>query len=103
MPLESIHLKLFRSFISISFGNSFGKSYIRFFSSKFKNLLELGVSHWREICIEMKEILLFANSSRRSSWKRISFSFAREKGRRERKIGGEREEEEEEKKELPRV
>lgn len=68
-----------------------------------KIYLELGVSHWREICIEMKEILLFANSSRRSSWKRISFSFAREKGRRERKIGGEREEEEEEKKELPRV
>lgn len=74
-----------------------------FFRVNLKIYLELGVSHWREICIEMKEILLFANSSRRSSWKRISFSFAREKGRGERKIGGEREEEEEEKKELPRV
>lgn len=29
-------------FISISFGNSFGKSYIRFFSSKFKNLPRIG-------------------------------------------------------------
>lgn len=33
-----------------------------FFRVNLKIYLELGVSHWREICIEMKEILLFANS-----------------------------------------
>lgn len=35
---RSITECLSNPFISISFGNSFGKSYIRFFSSKFKNL-----------------------------------------------------------------
>lgn len=96
MPLESIHFNLVWEFV-------WKILYTIFFRVNLKIYLELGVSHWREICIEMKEILLFANSSRRSSWKRISFSFAREKGRGERKIGGEREEEEEEKKELRRV
>lgn len=35
---RSITECLSNPFISISFGNSFGKPYIRFFSSKFKNL-----------------------------------------------------------------
>lgn len=73
-----------------------------FFRVNLKIYLELGVSHWREICIEMKEILLFANSLE-TEFLEKNILFAREKGRRERKIGGEREEEEEEKKELPRV
>lgn len=47
-------------FISISFGNSFGKRIYDFFRVNLKIYLEF--SHWREICIEMKEILLFANT-----------------------------------------
>lgn len=39
---RSITECLSNPFISISFGNSFGKSYIRFFSSKFKNLPRIG-------------------------------------------------------------
>lgn len=39
---RSITECLSNPFISISFGNSFGKPYIRFFSSKFKNLPRIG-------------------------------------------------------------
>lgn len=99
---RSITECLSNPFISISFGNSFGKSYIRFFSSKFKNLPRIGsFALARNLYRDERNSPLCKFFETEFLEKNILF--AREKGRRERKIGGEREEEEEEKKELPRV
>lgn len=97
---RSITECLSNPFISISFGNSFGKSYIRFFSSK--NLPRIGsFALARNLYRDERNSPLCKFFETEFLEKNILF--AREKGRRERKIGGEREEEEEEKKELPRV